>query len=841
MATITVTTHIDEAFTGGTAQDEANDGAGLSLREAIALAGANDTIAFDAGVEPLLRLTLGEISVGVGLTIDGGGAITITGDAAGDDITLAGDITDVAASGAGLLDDNSRIFNAAADLTLDGLTLTGGRTVAAAESGGAVNGQQDITLLNSTVAGNSTAGADANGGAIFTFGNLAVTNSSISGNSTSGEDATGGAASIAGSVVVTNSAISGNSTSGDGADGGAFRTDSDITITNSTVSGNSTSGDGADGGALIARGVTAAITNSTVSGNSTAGANADGGGVFSRAALTVTDSIVLGNVALQADGDELFEDDFFSDGLVEFVGRNIVGADAAAFDTATGVAEGSTGTVQNAAAAAIFAATADNNGVAAGALADNGGDVLTIALRADAANPALDAATIGGTDARGAARGVDLNGVDNGGTSDLGAFELQSQVVFVPTFTSDAAFTAAENQTAAGTVAADDDKPGVTFSISGGADAALFTIDGASGELEFLAAPDFEAPGDAGADNVYDVEVTATDTDAQTSTQSLTVTVTNVNEAPVAAASAASGDEDTVISGALSATDVDDDTLTFSLVDGPSNGSVTINANGSFSYTPEDDFNGTDSFTFQASDGELTDTATATITVNPVDEPVDPPAPTGPTEGDDTLFGTDQNDTINALSGNDIVNGLAGDDLLLGAGGDDSLLGAAGDDRLRGNRGDDTVKGGGGNDNLKGNGGEDVIRGNGGDDDIRGGGGADNVKGGGGDDLIFGGGGADRLNGGGGADTIRGNGGDDTLKGNGGADVFQFRSNDRNDTILDFRQGQDKIQIQNGARSFDALRIEQDGADVLIGFGVAGQIRVVTDNVNAFDESDFIF
>ena len=119
-------------------------------------------------------------------------------------------------------------------------------------------------------------------------------------------------------------------------------------------------------------------------------------------------------------------------------------------------------------------------------------------------------------------------------------------------------------------------------------------------------------------------------------------------------------------------------------------------------------------------------------------------------------------------------------------------------------------------------------------DTIKAGGGADIVKGGGGDDLILGSGGADKLNGGSGADTLRGNGGDDTLKGNGGADVFQFRTSDRNDTIADFRQGQDKIEIQNGVRSFEGLDIEQDGRDVLIGFG-AGQVRVLTYNAGAFD------
>ncbi len=56
--------------------------------------------------------------------------MTITGDAAGDDVTDAAGITDVAASGARRLDDNSRIFDASAALTLDGLTLTGGRTTA---------------------------------------------------------------------------------------------------------------------------------------------------------------------------------------------------------------------------------------------------------------------------------------------------------------------------------------------------------------------------------------------------------------------------------------------------------------------------------------------------------------------------------------------------------------------------------------------------------------------------------------------------------------------------------------------------------------------------------------
>jgi type IV pilus assembly protein PilY1 len=79
----------------------------------------------------------------------------------------------------------------------------------------------------------------------------------------------------------------------------------------------------------------------------------------------------------------------------------------------------------------------------------------------------------------------------------------------------------------------------LTYSISGGADAGSFVINGVSGKLDFTAAPDFESAGDVGADNNYEVEVTVTDVGndsgtALTDTQVLTVTVKDVNDiAPV--------------------------------------------------------------------------------------------------------------------------------------------------------------------------------------------------------------------------------------------------------------------------------------------------------------------
>ncbi len=98
-----------------------------------------------------------------------------------------------------------------------------------------------------------------------------------------------------------------------------------------------------------------------------------------------------------------------------------------------------------------------------------------------------------------------------------------------------AAINVAENSTAVTTVAATDPDAGTTlaYSISGGADAAKFAINGTTGALTFIAAPNFESPTDSGGNNVYDVTVQVTD-GALIDTQAIAVTVTNANEAPTA-------------------------------------------------------------------------------------------------------------------------------------------------------------------------------------------------------------------------------------------------------------------------------------------------------------------
>lgn len=112
------------------------------------------------------------------------------------------------------------------------------------------------------------------------------------------------------------------------------------------------------------------------------------------------------------------------------------------------------------------------------------------------------------------------------------------------------------------------------------------------------------------------------------------------------------------------------------------NGSVTISANGDFTYTPNNGFTGTDTFNYTLNDGNGgTDIGTATIYVaTPV-------------------YGTNNSsrEYIYGGSGTDIIHGGNGNDEIFGYAGDDYLLGEAGDDdRLYGGEGNDILDGGSG-------------------------------------------------------------------------------------------------------------------------------------------------
>jgi glucose/arabinose dehydrogenase len=96
-----------------------------------------------------------------------------------------------------------------------------------------------------------------------------------------------------------------------------------------------------------------------------------------------------------------------------------------------------------------------------------------------------------------------------------------------PTFTSPATLSVVEGS--GGTIytaaATDPEGSAISFSIAGGTDAARFSL-GAGGALSFVTAPDFEAPGDADRNNVYQVQLAAFD-GTSSATLSLAVTVTD--------------------------------------------------------------------------------------------------------------------------------------------------------------------------------------------------------------------------------------------------------------------------------------------------------------------------
>ncbi len=231
-----------------------------------------------------------------------------------------------------------------------------------------------------------------------------------------------------------------------------------------------------------------------------------------------------------------------------------------------------------------------------------------------------------------------------------GGTDTQAIVVTVtnanesPTITSNgggasASINAAENQTAVTTVTATDaDVPTtLTYSISGGADAARFSIVAATGVLTFVAAPNFESPTDVGANNVYDVTVQVSDGSGGTDTQAIAVTVTNANETPTitsnggGASASISLEENQTAVTTVTATDPDaSSTLTFSISGGADAARFAVNpASGALTFVVAPDFetpadvgaNNVYDVTVQVSDGAGgTDSQTIAVTVTNANE-----------------------------------------------------------------------------------------------------------------------------------------------------------------------------------------------------------------------------
>src|SRR5207245_169168 len=113
---------------------------------------------------------------------------------------------------------------------------------------------------------------------------------------------------------------------------------------------------------------------------------------------------------------------------------------------------------------------------------------------------------------------------------------------------------------------------------------------------------------------------TAAKREPDTTLSRSSITVNAVNDAPVASNQAVVTDEDTAKAITLGASDAEGSLLTYTIGTGPAHGVLSGTA-PNLTYTPAANYNGPDSFTFKANDGELdSKVATVSITVNAVND-----------------------------------------------------------------------------------------------------------------------------------------------------------------------------------------------------------------------------
>ncbi len=156
------------------------------------------------------------------------------------------------------------------------------------------------------------------------------------------------------------------------------------------------------------------------------------------------------------------------------------------------------------------------------------------------------------------------------------------------------------------------------------------TVDPVTGEVTYIPDPDYNGP------DTITYQVCDTSPTPLCDTATISVTVNPVDDAPVANPDSAATPEDTpvVIDVAANDTDADGnlDPTTVTILTGPTNGTATVDpATGELTYTPNPNYNGPDTITYQICDTStppLCDTTPVTITVDPVN---DPPVHTGPT------------------------------------------------------------------------------------------------------------------------------------------------------------------------------------------------------------------
>lgn len=298
--------------------------------------------------------------------------------------------------------------------------------------------------------------------------------------------------------------------------------------------------------------------------------------------------------------------------------------------------------------------------------------------------------------------------------------------------------------------------------------------------------------------------------------------------APVGLADAFSMNENGVLTMKATAgvlhndTDVNNDALTAMLVDGPSHGTLSLQADGGLTYTPQANYSGVDSFTYVPRDGTSAGAATkVTITITDTHDAAASGRPFN------WISGTSASDTLAGDSHNNYINGGAGRDVMKGGLGDDTYVVDQPDDVVIENPGEgiDTVESWTKSYVLSSNVENLILRGTG--------------QTGTGNELSNG------LTGGTDNDILNGKGGDDWLTGNGGSDTFVFERGTGHDVVRDFATSgtqQDMVKLigfefTNFAQVKEAM--VQVGDDVRLNLTDGSTVTFLNHKVADFAANDF--